>query len=36
MATQSKTRKEKINALAISTDTYNTVYERDGGCILCR
>ena len=32
----SKTRKNKQNALTISTDTYNEVYERDNGsCILC-
>ena len=32
----SKTRKAKTQALAISTDTYNEVYERDNGsCILC-
>jgi len=32
----SKTQKAKAKALAISTDTYNEVYERDGGCVLCQ
>lgn len=32
----SKTRKNKQNALAISTDTYNEVHERDGNCALCK
>lgn len=36
MAIQSKTRKEKNIALAISIDTYNAVYERDNGCVLCQ
>lgn len=29
-------RQRKTIALAISTETYNKVYERDNGCILCK
>lgn len=32
---KSNTNKLKCNALKISNDTYNKVFERDNGCILC-
>ena len=36
MAKISPTRRRRQQALKITTETYNTVYERDnGGCVLC-
>jgi hypothetical protein len=29
-------RQRKTEALKISTETYNKVYERDKGCIICK
>jgi 5-methylcytosine-specific restriction endonuclease McrA len=32
---KSNTQKQKTNSLAISNETYNKVFERDGSCALC-